>query len=196
MNSEIIIPDTILCKKATELVLELAPKFLFNHSVRTYNFGGLLGEREGMKVDMELFYLAAIMHDIGLTERCDHGHSFEVDGADAAEEFLAHQGYPKEKIDIVREAIILHTSLLAEEKQPEIALVHFGAGFDVGAFHIKDLPSHRVQQVLEGYPRLGFKKAFAEMWLSEASRKPNMLAENVLKALNFTDMLDNSPFEE
>ncbi|MCP1312710.1 HD domain-containing protein, partial [Paenibacillus tyrfis] len=129
------VPDSSLCKKATELVLELSPKFLFNHCLRTYKFGGLLAQREAMKFDPELFYLGAIFHDLGLTERCDHGHSFEVDSANAADEFLTHHGYPKEKIDIVREAIVLHTSVLAEEKQPEIALVHFGAGFDVGAFH-------------------------------------------------------------
>ncbi|AIQ14184.1 HD domain-containing protein [Paenibacillus durus] len=196
MNTELSIPDSSLCTKATELVLELSPQFLFNHSVRTYRFGGLLSQREGMKLDPELFYLASILHDIGLTKRCDHGHSFEVDGADAADEFLTQHGYPRDKIDIVREAIVLHTSLLAEEKQPEIALVHFGAGFDVGAFHIKDLPSSSVQQILEAYPRLGFKKAFAEVWMSEAGRKPNMLADRVNTEIGFMDILINAPFEE
>ncbi|MDF2644853.1 MAG: phosphohydrolase [Paenibacillus sp.] len=196
MNTEFFIPDSSLCTKATELVIELAPQFLFNHSVRTYRFGGLLAQREGMKLDPELFYLASILHDVGLTERCDHGHSFEVDGADAADEFLAHHHYPREKIDIVREAIVLHTSILAQEKQPEIALVHFGAGFDVGAFHIKDLTTSSVQQILEAYPRLGFKKAFAETWLSEASRKPSMLADRLNKEIGFLDILNNAPFEE
>jgi len=180
MSDQLVIPDSAICQKATNLVKELSPDFLFNHCGRTFHFGGLLGQREGMKVDLELFYLGAIMHDLGLTHSCDHGCSFELDGANAAEEFLLTNNYPEEKIDIVREAIILHTSLEAESKSPEIALVHFGAGFDIGHFDIEDLPSERVQEILEAYPRLGFEKAFTEVIVNDAKRKPNTLSDRLL----------------
>ncbi|AFC30393.1 metal dependent phosphohydrolase [Paenibacillus mucilaginosus 3016] len=181
MSYQLIIPDSALCQKATQLVKELSPDFLFNHCGRTYHFGRLLGEREKLKVDLELFYIGAIMHDLGLTHACDRGCSFEQDGAKAAEEFLLSHRYPQEKLDIVREAIILHTMVEAESKRPEIALVHFGAGFDIGHFHIQDLPSERVQEILEAYPRLGFKKAFTEVLMKDASQKPGTLSDQLLQ---------------
>jgi HD domain-containing protein len=61
------IPDSELAKKATELVTEVSPAFLVNHSFRTYLFGAALGLRDRMSFDIEVLYLAAIMHDLGLT---------------------------------------------------------------------------------------------------------------------------------
>ncbi|MCP1312393.1 phosphohydrolase, partial [Paenibacillus tyrfis] len=60
----------------------------------------------------------------------------------------------------------------------------------------QDLPSSSVHQILEAYPRLGFKEAFKEIWLSEAKRKPDMLASQVIHEIGFIDMLKNAPFEE
>jgi len=148
-----------------------------------------------MKIDEELFYLGAILHDLGFTHQCDHGGSFEIDGANAAEKFLREHHYPKEKIDFVREAILLHTMVEAESKRPEIALVHFGAGFDVGHFDIRDLPSERVQEILDAHPRLGFKKAFVEVIMNDAKRKPNTLSDQLLK-WGIEKMIGDSHFEE
>ncbi|MCZ8522672.1 MULTISPECIES: HD domain-containing protein [Paenibacillus] len=195
MSYQLVIPDSAICQKATHLVKELSPDFLFNHCGRTYHFGGLLGQRERMKVDLELFYIGAIMHDLGLTHSCDHGCSFELDGAAAAEEFLLTHHYPKEKMDIVREAILLHTTVEAESKSPEIALVHFGAGFDVGHFDIQDLSSERVQEILEAYPRLGFKKAFTEVIVNDAKRKPGTLSDRLLH-WGLDKMINASRFSE
>ncbi len=182
MSNLLVVPDSAICQRATELVQQLSPDFLFQHCARTYQFGGLLGQKEGMKIDWELFYLGSILHDLGLTHECDHGNSFEIDGADAAEAYLTEHRYPKEKIDIVREAIVLHTTVEAESKRPEIALVHFGTGPDIGRPEIRDLPSDRVQEILEAHPRLGFKKAFAEVMKNDAKRKPDTLSDHLLSS--------------
>ena len=50
--------------------------------MRTYFFGALLGQRDSLKYDRELFYLGAVLHDLGLTERFSGQQRFEVDGAD------------------------------------------------------------------------------------------------------------------
>jgi len=67
---ELSIPDSELALKATKLVAEISPQFLY-HCMRTFLFANLIGQRQEMKIDRELLYLGAIMHDLGLTERFD-----------------------------------------------------------------------------------------------------------------------------
>lgn len=47
--SEIVIPDSELCQKATRLVAELSPKVLYHHCIRSYLFAEVLGQRDGLK---------------------------------------------------------------------------------------------------------------------------------------------------
>lgn len=53
--------------------------------------------------------------------------------------------------------LLFYTSEIAEEKQPEIALVHFGAGMVVVGLRIEDIPEETFNFIIEVYPRLGFK---------------------------------------
>lgn len=202
------IPDSEICKKATQLVAEVSPRFLCNHCIRTFLFGDLLGKRDGLRCDRELLYLGAVMHDLGLTERFDSEQRFEVDGADAARAFVLEHGLSDEKAEIVWDAIALHTSSgIASRKQPEIALVHLGAGADVLGMRISDLGPETVEQVIETYPRLGFNSAMTELLVSQIKRKPQTAAFTWLAEVgrccihgftspSWNDMLNGSPFIE
>ncbi|WP_426453001.1 HD domain-containing protein [Paenibacillus sp. S-38] len=197
---QITIPDSRLANKAAQLVLEISPEFLYNHCMRTYAFGDALGKKYGLTYDQELFFLGAVLHDIGLTEHVCRKHSFEHEGADHAETFLASHGISPEKIDLVREAILLHTSEVAGEKQPEIALVHFGAGMDVLGLRAGDLSEEIVKLILESYPRLGFKKAMIELINYDAELKIRNQQQNNLSSallrMGFEHGVLNSPFTE
>jgi hypothetical protein len=206
--TEFSIPDSELAKKATQLVTEVSPKFLYNHCVRTYLFGEIIGRRDGLKFDRELLYLSAVMHDLGLTERFDSEQRFEVDGADAAQVFLLEHGLPPEKAEIVWDAIALHTSVgIASRKQPEIALVHLGAGADVIGMRLQDISPETVERIIDAYPRLGFGKAFMELLISQVKRKPQTAAFTWLTDVGrshihgfvcptFSDAIGNSPFKD
>ena len=189
------IPDSPLAREATQLVYELSPSFLYQHCMRTYMFGELLGRRDSLKYDQELLYLGSVLHDLGLTHRFEGKGSFEIEGADAAQIFLAEHGLPEDKGAIVRDAIALHASLEAEQRQPEIALVHFGAGVDVIGLRLQDLPSEVVQQVVAAYPRYGFKQAFQALLEEQARRKPGTLSEQLVQP-GFLEMLHHAPFSE
>ncbi|GGE54676.1 HD domain-containing protein [Priestia taiwanensis] len=195
----IIIPDSRVAKEASKLVYEISPEFLYNHCLRTYAFGDALGRTYGFKYDRELFYLGAVLHDVGFTDHVCRKCSFEYEGADHAETFLRSHNLPQEKIDIVREAIMLHTSELAGEKQPEIALVHFGAAMDVVGARIEDISEEAFHFILEAYPRLGFKQAFVELVKYDAQLKhgqdPNNLSSSMLRR-GFVDWVTNAPFSE
>ncbi len=170
--SAIPFPDSSVALAANQLVLEASPPFLYYHCVRTYVFAHVLGSRERLHYDQELLYLGALLHDLGLTERFDDMHPFEIAGANAARTFLLEQKFPAEKAEVVHQAIALHLLVEAEQQRPEIALVHFGAIMDARGYRLEEVPSEVVHQILETYPRLGFKQAFAEALMAQARKKP------------------------
>ena len=165
-------PDSSVAQAANQFALEVFPPFLYYHCVRTYVFAHILGSRERLHYDQELLYLGALLHDLGLTERFDGSHPFEIDGANAARTFLLQQRIPARKAEVVHRAIALHLSVEAEQQRPEIALVHFGAIMDARGHRLEDIPREVIHQILEAYPRLNFKQAFAEVLMAQARKKP------------------------
>ena len=129
----ITIPDTPLVRDVTEYIRDLENDLLFDHSRRVFLFGALEGRRRGLEADLELLYVGAMFHDLGLTERFrDSMLRFEVDGANAAEKFLRDHGVDDMAVRRVWLSIALHTTPgIPEFLDPEIALVTAGVETDV-----------------------------------------------------------------
>src|SRR5258708_3196754 len=127
-SAGISIPDSALAAEATELVRDTESDLLFDPSLRVYVFGALQGRRLGLNYDAELLYIGAIFHDMGLTEPYrSPDERFEVDGANAARRFLERHGVPEAEVDVVWDAIALHTTPgIPRWKKPEVALVTAG----------------------------------------------------------------------
>src|ERR1700751_1764745 len=88
------IPDSKMARDLTQLIRDTEPDLLFHHSTRVYLFGALTGQRKGLTYDPELLYAGAMFHDIGLTEGYRQSQlRFEVDGANAARDFLLERGF-------------------------------------------------------------------------------------------------------
>ena len=202
------LPDSKLARDATDFTRGLSAPVVFNHVLRTYLFGELLGRAKGLKFDSELFYLGAVLHDLGQTERFMGQQRFEVDGADAAAEFLKDKGVPKESVEVVWDAVALHTSRgIVERKRPEIALVSAGAGADVVGFGVEHLPKEAVAQVIAAFPRVGFKKAYQKVLAEVVARKPETASFTFLAQIgerhvpgyyapNFCDLMNTAPFAD
>jgi HD domain len=202
------LPDSKLTKKATQLVADVSPEFLYNHCMRTYLFSEALGQRDSLKYDRELLYLSALMHDLGLTKSFTGEQRFEVDGADAARAFVLKHGLSEEKAEIVWDAIALHTSIgIASRKQPEIALVHVAAGMDAFGLRLQDITPESVEKILEAYPRLGFNQSVTDLFIENIKGKPHVAAFTWLAEVgrkhihgfacpSFDDVLQNSPFDK
>jgi hypothetical protein len=167
------IPDSTLAVQATELAYEISDPYLFNHVMRSYLFGALLGQHDGLQYDPELFYLAAVLHDLGLTSRFAGPRRFEVEGAEAARDFLLGQGVDRQQADLVWDAVALHASVgIAPHKGPEAALTHLGAGVDVVGLRLRELPAAGVEQVLAAFPRLQLKRELLHRLIQEVAAKP------------------------
>lgn len=178
MSTPIIIggfsaPDSELARKASALVERVHSKALLHHVHRTWWFAEFLGQQRGLKYDRETVYLAALLHDLGLTNEFSADQRFEVDGADAASRFLLENGYSKSKTELVWDAIALHSSAgIADRKQPEIALIYLGAHVDVMGLNIEQITPSLIEDALALYPRIGMKAAFTEAVAEVARKKP------------------------
>jgi HD superfamily phosphodiesterase len=174
-RSSVAIPDTRLVRAATELIRSAEPDLLYNHSLRVFSFGALQGDRRGLRYDPELLYLGAMVHDIGLVE----GHRsanerFEVDGANAARQFLRDHGVTGDALRIVWDAIALHTTPgIPQHKEPEVALVTAGVELDVLGFGYDDIAAEDREAVLAAYPRVDFKESIIQAFADGMAHRPD-----------------------
>lgn len=155
----ISIPDTALVREATEFIRSAEDDVLFHHSRRVFLFGALHGRRLGLQSDLELLYVAAMFHDLGLTAR--YGTStqrFEMDGADAARDFLLEHGVEQSDADKVWLGIALHTTPEVPARlDPEIALLAAGVKTDVVGVGREALTPEAIDAVTAAHPRPDFK---------------------------------------
>src|ERR1700723_4481388 len=155
------VPDTVLVRDAIDLSRSASEPFLFNHVMRSWLFGILLSEAAEVAPDAELLAVSAILHDLGLTERYTAENRFEVDGANAAREFLKDRGISAQQAQVVWDAIALHTTpTLALHKEPEVVMTHSGIAVDVLGAGLDRIPQDKQRAILTKFPRLAFKDGF------------------------------------
>lgn len=199
-------PDSAICSAASQYVRSISDPFLFNHVARSFAFGDIVGRRSNLSYDRELLYLGAILHDVGLTAQMPGNDRFEIEGADAAQVWLSKQGMDDNSIDIVWDAIALHTTMgVPQRKRPEIALVQAGAAVDVGVIPVDVLGPAVLDSVLQQWPRLDFKRAMIAALDELATRNSKSLGSHVvaevaerlhgIERFNICDAVHNSAFD-
>jgi HD superfamily phosphodiesterase len=205
----ISIPDTALVREATELIRSAEGDVLFHHSRRVFFFGALHGRRLGLQPDLELLYVGAMFHDVGLTAR--YGTStkrFEIDGADAARDFLLAQGVDGSEADKVWLSIALHTTPEVPARlDPEIALLAAGVKTDVVGVGREILSPDTIDAVTTAHPRPDFKNRILLAFNDGMKHRPDStfgtMNADVLqhfdrdfKPRNMVEAIRNSPWPE
>ena len=172
--ADIVIPDTPLVCDATAFIRDVENDLLFHHSRRVFLFGALQGIRRGLQPDLELLYVGAMFHDIGLTDRYrTSALRFEVDGANAAREFLLDRGADEGDARKVWLSIALHTTPnVPEFLEPEIALVTAGVETDVLGIGRDDLPPEALEVVTAAHPRPDFKRRILQAFTDGMKHRP------------------------
>jgi HD domain len=173
--ADIVVPDTPLVRDITAFIREVEDDLLFDHSRRVFLFGALQGRRRGLQPDLELLYAGAMFHDIGLTEGYRGSMlRFEVDGANAARDFLREHGVDEASIRRVWLGIALHTTPgVPEFLDPEIALVTAGVETDVLGIGRDDLPPDALQAVTAAHPRPDFKRRILRAFNDGMKHRPH-----------------------
>ncbi|ADH88521.1 metal dependent phosphohydrolase [Ancylobacter novellus DSM 506] len=155
IHASAAIPDSRLARQATELVRDTASELIFNHSSRVYLFGALAGTHRNLTFDRELLYVGAMFHDLGLTTAYSSPHErFEVDGANAARDFLTQHGIAPADVETVWTAIALHTTPgIPKHMHPVVALVTAGVEMDVLGLTYDQYSDLEREAVVHAFPR-------------------------------------------
>ena len=149
------IPDGSMAHAARDFIRGIETELLYNHSHRVFAFGCLSGAKLGMSVDHELLYVSALFHRVGLTEGYRSSKlRFEVDGANAARQFLAAHDISVANIQEVWDAIALHTTPgITIHKSPLVALLTRGVETDMFGLHLDELSNEQKKRILAAYGR-------------------------------------------
>jgi hypothetical protein len=204
------VPDSKMAREATQLVRDTESDLLFHHSTRVFLFGALTGERKQLKYDPELLYIGAMFHDMGLVDPYSSSHErFEVDGANAARDFLRQQGIGEYDIEQVWDAIALHTTPgIPQHKKPVVALVTAGVEMDVLGLAYDEFTADQRKQVIKAHPRgSGFKEGIIDAFAHGTIHKPETTFGNVkadvlalkdpnYKRLNFCSLILGSAWND
>lgn len=175
------IPDSALAQEATELVRQAAPGLLFDHSRRVFLWASLRGQEQGLGFDPELLYVAAMFHDLGLTERFGRtDQRFEIDGADEARRFLQAHDIAGPQAERVWTAIALHTTPeIPLHMDSEIALLTRGVELDVLGIGYHAVSEQQRSAVVAAHPRPDFKNRILGAFTEGIKDRPETTFGNV-----------------
>ena len=167
------LPDSSLVRRTLALAEEAYAPWLLHHCLRTFLWGGLIGQAERVSFDAEALAVAALLHDLGLVQPVPHvppADCFAVRGARYARDWLERGAAPAPLVSSVSEAICMHLNVRVRASAGAVPyLLHRGAALDVigrGGASVAPV-SHRV---LERYPRGDFARHLARTLRAEAGR--------------------------
>ncbi len=188
----ISVPDSKLTREITELVRDTESPLLFHHSSRVFYWGALTGVRRGLTFDAELLYAGAMFHDMGLTKPYSSpDERFEVDGANAARDFLRSHGIGESDIATVWTAIALHTTPgLPPHMHPVITLVTAGVEMDVMGIAYHEFTDDERRAVVHAHTRPDhFKEEIIQAFYDGMRHRP----ETTFGTVNADVLADKDP---
>ncbi|KAH8665156.1 metal dependent phosphohydrolase [Tricladium varicosporioides] len=188
----ISLPNTPLIRGALDHLKKYTSPATVNHCIRSAYFAVLLSRKiprnTSEPLDMELIIFSTIMHDLGwATDKTilSKDKRFEVDGANMARSYLEEVklsiGWGKHRTQLMWDAIALHaTPSFALHKEPEVMLAHIGIMAD---FWGPNFPGYPItieenNEIVEAFPRLGFKEQFLEIMCGLCALKPGTTYDN------------------
>lgn len=193
------LPDSAIARRAEERMRAASSPALMAHCFRTYVWGALLGQIDGLRPDAELLFVAAMLHDLALTpEYRDVPHGvpcFGVRGALAASDWAATEGWPAHRCEALADTISLHLNVeVSPEHGAEAQLLQAGAGLDVIGLRHWELAPATVAAVLERWPRHAMKRTAYPLF--EAEAHPRTRAHLLIRWLMFGTLVRHSQFAE
>lgn len=192
----VVRPDGAAAEAARLVCVECSSEALYNHAVRSFVFGAAYAQARSLDFDLELFYVAAMLHDFGLTTSFDnHALPFEEAGAHVVRVLTAGLGWPVERRDRAAEVIVLHMRHdVSTGEDVESHLLQVGTSADVSGLRVAEFDPQFVADLLAEYPRLGFAAEFLALVTDQATRKPSSAAAELV-ASGVAARLASNPLE-
>ena len=177
-------PDTALAKSAHEWLAAACDPHLVGHCERSFQFAAAIARVEDLELDLEVLYIATMLHDLGLSPTCVGPARFEARGANDVRRWLLSQGMERARAESVWDVIALHaTGELARHKSAETAIANRGISVDIRGVVPTSLPPEVVRAVLDAHPRAGFPAAMAELLVREVRAVPDVVRMSWLESI-------------
>lgn len=178
----VVVPDGRAAEAARLVSAEYSSEALYNHAVRSYVFGAAYAQVRNLDFDLELYYVAALLHDVGLTTPFDsHALPFEEAGGHVARVLTAGFGWPMERRDRAAEVIVLHMrDDVSAGEDVESHLLQVGTSADVSGLRVAEFDPQFVADLLRDYPRLAFGAEFLRLVTDQAQRKASSAAAELV----------------
>jgi hypothetical protein len=192
----VAIPDSRLAKDAEAHAREVLSPAVREHSHRTFLFGMSLAALDGVSVDVEMAYVASLLHDLHL-EHPTPGRCFAVVGGERAERFALDRDVEPVRAARIGAEVCGHiTAGAMEHLDSPGGFVSAGAFADVAGGRLDELDPAWVAALLQRHPRLEFKRHVRAAWKAESRAVPEGRAKwlSVWAALPLLVRL--APFEE
>jgi hypothetical protein len=188
-------PKTVLARVAEAHAMARLGPAILNHSRRTYAFGAALGIIDGVDVDRELLYAAALLHDVGLPEGAGAGVDFTAASVAVAMQVADDVGLSSSAAETVASAITMHHSPdVSQADGPTAYLLSAGAAVDVMGLRVSELPPSTIAAIVAEHPRVGFKQEFRRAFREEAARVPRGRARFLMRYAAFGLAIRTAPF--
>jgi hypothetical protein len=192
---ETALPETPGVLACHALVASLGPPALVGHAVRTYVWGTLLGLRDGLRWDREVFAAAALLHDLALARRRHEFTCFAHDGAEQALQVLEGEAFDPARRAVVAEAVCLHLRIeVPVSLGVEAHLVHAGSGLDVVGRRRGELSPPLRDAVLARHPRLDLVDVLERVFHDERRLHPTARISRWLQA-GFLSLVRRNPLD-
>lgn len=194
-------PDSQVAKQAALLCREVSPSYLLNHCHRTYLWGHIFAKARAITFDNELLYVAALLHDLGLTKAyagcAEHAECFSLDSVQGAGALARQAAWPRERQDALAEAIVMHLNIVVPLRcGAEAHLLQAGAAMDVVGMNAETIGDSTRRAVVRQYPRENSKQAFGERLRAEMEERPGGRICYLHRRLGFGKLIRQSPFSE
>jgi hypothetical protein len=191
----ITVPKTPAIEAAIAYSRAHADDLTYNHSMRTFLFGFCIASKlpHLKDRDVEVHAVSAILHDLGWDstgELISKDKRFEVDGANAARDFLRRlkdggdDAWDDRRIQLVWDAIALHTTFsIVRYKEPEVVSCWLGILADfTGPDNSPEgsLTWAEYDSIVQEYPRLKLVTGVKEIFCGFCKTKPETTYDNMV----------------
>lgn len=175
--------DTPAARASLEVAQRYCSTPLFHHCARSFFLAAAAGRRQGLPVDEELLYVAAMLHDLGLTAFFDsHTVPFEHAGGELAWVFAAGAGWPAPRRVRLGQVIVRHMAAEVDpDEDPEGYLLEIATAYDIAGRDGELWDDGLLRDLVIAYPRLTIAADFAADLEDQAARKPGSAAGRAVR---------------
>lgn len=156
--SEVVPPDSAICREVLAESREVMPETVVEHSLRSFMFAVALGDASGLPADPEQLFVGALFHDRAI-EQIDEIDDccFTLPSAERTLDLARAHGWEEARAEATAEAITMHLNPEVSEDRGAVQhLVHDGVFLDIFAIRSPELDRDGVRRTFLRHPRGDF----------------------------------------